>query len=245
MKKLTVLLIMLLILTSFAGCALANQASASDSSTAQDSTQLSAQSNIEQEESDDSSGEHVEPPQQLHFDGLEGVEELKDVLSLDDKSIEEYLEKKNFDMNGLRNRQDIETLLEKLGNTCFPTTEYNEPTYITVQPESDQFVVLYELADGERISFRVYMSPDFAKDAINAVKRADIKLDSIEFNDNINVYYLQSTDETDKALTFLMDVDGVCVYARVFDSSDVVSAAKKLKEFEFVSFDVREIAASK
>lgn len=55
------------------------------------------------------------PPRRLHFYSFDDIRELKSMLEKDDASVEEYLHNKNYYINGLRSKKDINHFFDTVG----------------------------------------------------------------------------------------------------------------------------------
>ena len=184
----------------------------------------------------------AEPPFQLSFDGYDSLRELESMLEKDEEHIEAYLYKHNFLMNGLQTRDDIKTLFTALRGTYLPVIRSANPPSITIFPQRDELAAMYELENDVVYLFWVSLIPDSAKENIQHFISSDegrLSEEMSKSEKDITIHFFEDDKDKNNAIqTYVMDVRGVYVLARVSGETNRTSIVDKLQAVEFTSIDV-------
>jgi len=83
------------------------------------------------------------PPHCLSFDDIKAYQDFFFAAELDDDDFLKYIRKNNFEMNGIRSKEDLTDLTEKLYPVPFPVVTGAQLTHVEILPEHDQLFLRY------------------------------------------------------------------------------------------------------
>jgi len=93
------------------------------------------------------------PPHCLDFRSIEEYQAFFLAEELSDAAFQEYIEDRDFNMNGIQNKEDLAEIKSKLESVPFPVVEGAHLTYVDILPEYDQLYVCYELNGDDACTF--------------------------------------------------------------------------------------------
>ena len=99
-----------------------------------------------------------EPPQCLSFQGIEELRAFVSATGLPEEEFQSYMETHNYDMNGVRDKDDLTALKEQLAAAPFPEVSGGTLFYVDIYPESQRLFVEYRLKNGDSARFRIRYS---------------------------------------------------------------------------------------
>jgi len=94
-----------------------------------------------------------DPPYQIIFFGPSDLTEFFDAQNLSDEDLETFLKEKNYSMNGVRSREELEALCQQFAAKPLPTVKDAVWTDITIYVETATVYIRYERQTGEVYSF--------------------------------------------------------------------------------------------
>lgn len=133
MRKKTIVMIIIFLLCFAYGCA--------------DNTETTVKSTVP--------SPHPEPPQSLSFRSIEEYQCFFLSVDFSDDDFQEYIEERGFDMNGIRSKDDVNKLKQKLASVPFPSVPNADLTAMEILPEYDQLYLRYELNGDDVCTFTV------------------------------------------------------------------------------------------
>ena len=185
------------------------------------------------------------PPRTIIFDGMEDVNELTQMLSADDETLEEYLyyhPNQNW-INGIKTREDIIACLEVINNAYFPVTTKHPLPRFWYYPERKHITLCYEI-DGNNFLFSVYTEENTAEKSIDECDKDFINF--IAQKDKITIYQHGDVEYPDpdredikwiESRFFLLDVQSYYVNARVAQfNADIPTEENWYDMFDFVRY---------
>jgi hypothetical protein len=179
-------------------------------------------------------------PQQLIFHDYKSFIELNEINSYGDDRLMEYLDAKDFSMNGLRTRDDVSKLVGAFNGISFPIRKGLDASEIIVYPERDEVFILFEPTEEVTNTFRISMKSNSAKSNIQSMKATGllpIIASSSDGNTDVYSYNEDKNDGDDgQVKNFIINADGTYIIARVFNTSDMNFATNSLCAFEFVDY---------
>jgi hypothetical protein len=123
------------------------------------------------------------PPWQLFFDCISSIDELRYMANhADNEQLHDYLNKHNFLMNGLRDREDVRAFFQRIEDTYIPVCESAVLNGITFLIESDTVVFRYEIGREKVITFRM-----------NYTDRSTGTVSLIDSDDSVMTFVLNAT----------------------------------------------------
>ena len=152
-----------------------------------------------------------EPPCSLHFYGEEEVECFFLSSTWPDEEFQDYIEEKNLIINGIRDKNDVVALKEKLMGVPFPDITNGTMTTLIIYPEEDRLIVRYETSGDERCSFRIdYSTLTETKTIAEAEQEVQHK--------NGSSFVKQWHDEENVEHVYKGTIDGCSIVYRYFGS---------------------------
>lgn len=152
--------------------------------------------------------EGFDVPEQIIFTDFKDYCELASAIKLEDKVFQEFLEKNNYDMNGINNKEDAIRVLNTLDSMPFPLIEGYSLERVALCLDLDNYYVLYKNEEGLYLGFDIRIS-NTEEDAIVLANELDCEtveipiIDSPEFDyllrvnmddaSNPNSYYFTNT----------------------------------------------------
>lgn len=152
-----------------------------------------------------------EPYNQLVFQNVEEYHRFFQAVDLSDSEFLEFIRKENYNMNGIRSKEDLIALKQKLMPVPFPYIANAIITDISILPEYDQVSVLYLINGKDRCAFTI----DFTD--MEQTSRTD------EVEQNMHLWNETAFDDcsydmTRKAYQFLEANNGCSVLFSYFGS---------------------------
>ena len=96
-----------------------------------------------------------EPDNQLVFRNIEEYHRFFREVDLSDSEFQEFIRKENYDMNGIRSKEDLIALKQKLMPVPFPYIANAIITDISILPEYDQLLVRYLINRKDSCAFTI------------------------------------------------------------------------------------------
>ena len=189
MKKLLVLLFLLILI--LAGCA----------------SNLNPSSNGKDAPIDDAG-----PPPTVTLRGLEDLEEIREMATADDETLEEYLWTR--DGGGMKTREDVVAFLELMDSLPIPLIPDAEWGGLSYAPEYQDIYMTYETQTGEIYAFRFFLEHDSVEETIE--EKTGVMGSPIYQRENgrIKVFNHAQTDPpASEVAVFWIDIDGYFVRA--------------------------------
>lgn len=182
----------------------------------------------------ESKDNYVEPPLMLVFSTMQELEELFSNKVLPEHELIEYLESKDYYMNGLVSRADVEILESEMSGITFPCVPDAVLSQLIIYPERKQVFWLYEKADGTVVTYLVSYDEAIRQDiSINA--ETDIPIERMNVESMQSLYYLDDPDEANDTFTYKACVNDQLAIIRVFHA-DKETADACISEITFSSF---------
>ena len=177
---------------------------------------------------------YVEPPLMLVFSTMQELEELFANKVLPEHKLSEYLESKNYYMNGLVSRTDIETLEAEMSGITFPHVTDAVLSQLIIYPERKQVFWRYEKTNGAVVTYLVSYDETISQDiSINADKSVPIERMNAENMESL--CFLYDADEASDTFTYKACVNDQLAIIRVFHA-DKETADTYISEISFSSF---------
>lgn len=186
---------------------------------------------ITPQESEDN---YVEPPLMLVFSTVQELEELFTNKVLPEHELSEYLESKDYYMNGLVSRTDIETLESEMSGITFPCVPDAVLSQLIIYPERKQVFWLYEKTDGMVVTYLVSYDEAISQD-ISINTETDIPIERMSVDSMQSLYFLDDPDEASDTFTYKACVNDQLAIIRVFHA-DKETADTCISEITFSSF---------
>lgn len=181
-------------------------------------------------------------PEQIIFTGFDDYCEFASAIKLEDKVFQEFLEKNNYDMNGVNNKEDAIRVLNTLDSMPFPLIEGYSLERVALCLDLDNYYVLYKNEEeGLYLGFDIRIS-NTEEDAIVLANELDCEtveipiIDSPEFDyllrvnmddaSNPNSYYFTNTRShrirliTNMEENALVDLLRVCTFGSIGDYAE-------------------------
>ena len=182
----------------------------------------------------ESENNYVEPPRMLVFSKMEELEELFSNKVLPEHELSEYLESKNYYMNGLTSRTDVEDLEAELSGITFPCIPDFVLSQLIIYPERKQVFWLYEKMDGTVVTYLVSYDEAMGQD-ISIDTEKDIPIERMNVESMQSLYFLDDPDEVSDIFTYKACVNDQLAIIRVFHA-DKETADTYISEIAFSSF---------
>ena len=97
-----------------------------------------------------------EPPRCLSFAGAEDLEAFFSSAELPEEAFQTYVGEMNYDMNGIRDKEDLAALKERLAPAPFPVVSGGTLAHVDIRPDLDQEMIWieYRMENGDSARFR-------------------------------------------------------------------------------------------
>ena len=145
-----------------------------------------------------------DPPYQIIFFAPSDLTEFFDARDLSDEELQTFLTEKNYSMNGVRSREELNTLCEQFTSKPLPTVEGAVWTDITIYVETSTVYIRYERQTGAVYSFTYSLLDTLEEqDAALGISEALPKASLIPTASSLFQVYQFPTEEDDVAVYVL------------------------------------------
>ena len=101
------------------------------------------------------------PPPMIIIRSEEIITEMREMAEADDKELLSFLIRTNYDMNGIRNRDDLIWFLELIDSLPIPYVEGTEFLSLSYSPGSQRFYVFFETEIEEYYSYYYFLNENY------------------------------------------------------------------------------------
>lgn len=208
MKRISILVILLLVFIS--GCS-------SGANTGDVPADISPSANV----SLDDAKTQFDVPRILSFEAVQEYYELVAAAKLDKTQLQEFLNNKNYDMNGVRTKEDILQIESMVASVPFPVLEEAELTTFEINTDSNTMFVRYNLGSGEIVQFRTRLGdPLTDAELANAFRTSDSVPERLSAESMQSLYFMGSDTRTHAtALNYAANAEGYLFAVEVFGIS--------------------------